>query len=64
MKNSQLIAIESKSGVTLYGRVIDSKGKLGQFEVHSDFAGTGGFVYHLYKEAQNRMNALIGVKSS
>jgi hypothetical protein len=55
-----LIPIESKSGVTIYGKV-GKNGKLGQFEVHSDFLGNNKEEYHLYRDAQTRMNALIGV---
>lgn len=60
----QLVVIERKSGVTIYGRVIDSKGRLGQFEVHSDVLGNNGSVFHLLSDAQQRMRALIGVKNN
>jgi hypothetical protein len=63
--NQELIAIERRSGVTLYGRIIDQKTKkLGQYEVHSDMLGFDGNVYAKYKEAETRMAAMIGVKSS
>lgn len=62
--NNELIPIERKDGVTLYGRVLDNKGRLGQFEVYSDMLGYDGNVYHKYSEAEVRMSALIGKKSS
>jgi hypothetical protein len=62
--NQNLIPIERKDGVTLYGKVIDKNGRLGQFEVHSDILGNNRTVYHLLSDAQNRMKALIGVKTS
>lgn len=61
---NELIPIERKEGVTIYGRVIDKSGRLGQFEVHSDHSRYDGHVYSKYKEAETRMSALIGVKSS
>ena len=65
MRTSDLTAIENKEGVTLYGRVIDHKTKkLGQFEVHSDRLGHDGKIYLQYKDAEIRMNALIGVQSN
>lgn len=63
MKEQKLIPIERKSGVTIYGRIIGQGGRLGQYEVHSDILGHDGTVYHLYKDAQTRMSALIGVST-
>lgn len=62
VKDSNLVSIESKQGVTIYGRVQTNQ-KLGQFEVHSDFLGHNGVVYQLLTEAEIRMNVLIGVKT-
>lgn len=59
----ELVPIERKSGVTLYGKVLDNNGKLGQFEVHSDFMISSGIIHSTYKEAEVRMSALIGAKS-
>lgn len=59
--NNNLIPIERKSGVTLYGRIISTGGKLGQFEVHSDWARYDGLVYNQYADAERRMSAVIGV---
>jgi hypothetical protein len=61
---NELVPIESKEGVTLYGRVLDKSGRLGQFEVHSDSERHDGHVYTKYSEAERRMSALLGVKSS
>jgi len=61
--SSDLIPIERKDGVTLYGRIIGKGGKLGQYEVHSDWSRFDGNVYCDYKAAETRMNALIGVKT-
>jgi len=60
MSNSNLIPIERSQGVTIYGRIIDNKGRLGQFEVHSDILGNNGSVFTAYKEAEQRKAALIG----
>lgn len=61
MKIGAMVAIERIGGVTLYGRILDSKGRLGQFEVHSDHLGNNSHVYLRISEAKTRMNALIGV---
>ena len=63
-KNSKLIPIERREGVTIYDKIIGKGGKLGQYEVHSDFLGYNGTVYSLYKEAEVRMSALIGMQKS
>lgn len=60
----ELVPIERKAGVTLYGRVIGPNGKLGQYEVHSEHLRHDGNVYGLYADAKNRFNAVVGVKSS
>lgn len=62
MKSADVV-IERREGVTIYGKVIDKMGRLGQFEVHSDKLGNNGTVYAFYKEAENRMAALIGVQN-
>ena len=49
--------IERFEDVTLYGRQINAKGKLGQFTVYSDKHGTSG-PYTLYKDAYSRFKAL------
>ena len=60
--NEELVPIERRDGVTIYGKVVNLKGKLGQFEVHSEVLGNNGNVYTSYKEAENRMAALIGIQ--
>ncbi len=60
----ELVPIERKEGVTIYGRVIGKGGKLGLFEVHSDFSVWDEIIYSLYPQAETRMSALIGVKNS
>lgn len=59
---NQLIPIERKEGVTLYGRVL-TNGKLGQYEVHSDYLGHDGIVYYTYPEASIKMAKLIGIRT-
>lgn len=59
----QMIPVERKDGVTLYGKVLNASGKLGQFEVHSTQMSDNGNVYGTFKEARNRMDAMIGVKA-
>lgn len=61
MSSNKMIPIERKDGVTIYGKVIDKSGRLGQFEVFSDHLGSNGNVYHLLTDAQQRMKALIGI---
>lgn len=60
--DSPLVAIERRSGVTLYGRKVNKSGKLGQFEVHSNYLGHDGKVFATYSEAEVRMNTLAGIK--
>lgn len=62
MYNGKLVPIErnDEAGVTIYGRVIDKNGRLGQFEVESDRFGNNGSVFTVYKEAKARMSALAG----
>lgn len=62
MNKNEMVVIERRDGVTIYGRIIDGKNRLGQYEVHSEKLGNNGSVFHLLKEAQQRMNALIGVQ--
>jgi len=57
------VLIERRNGVSLYGKVIDAKGRLGQFEVESEFIRNKGEVYHIYAQAEFRMNFLIGVRN-
>lgn len=58
----KLVPVERKQGVTIYGRVINTNGKLGQYEVHSDWVRYDGITYNDYPSAENKMNALIGVQ--
>lgn len=58
--NKTLIPIERKMGVTIYGRVIGKGGKLGQFEVISDYFPDLEIVYSTYAEAEKRFAALVG----
>lgn len=64
MKQNELIPIERKDGVTIYGRIVGKGGKLGQYEVHSDFQKFDDLIHVNYSDAQTRMAALIGVKKS
>lgn len=62
--SNKLIPIERRDGVTLYGKIVGKGGKLGLYEVHSDFLGNNGVEYTDYKSAETRFKALIGVKNS
>ncbi len=62
ISNKEKVVIERRNGVTIYGKVIDNKGRLGQFSVYSDYLGDNGAVYTLLSDAQIRMKALIGAK--
>lgn len=57
-----LIAIERQQGVTIYGQVLDHKGKLGKFQVYSAY--TKSEEYATYAEAESRMHHIIGVKNN
>lgn len=59
MNIHQRIPVESKEGVTIYGRVINNAGKMGLYEVFSDYWGTNGEVYHKYADAEKRAKSLI-----
>lgn len=60
MDKKDLILIERRNGVSIYGRVI-STGRIGQFEVESDIFGNNGNTYSTYSEAAQRANALISL---
>jgi hypothetical protein len=62
--HNELIPIERKEGVTIYGRIIGKGGKLGQYECYSERQGADKNVYSNYSDAQKRMSALIGHKHS
>lgn len=53
------IPIVSHSGCTIYGRVIGTTGKLGLYEVFSDYWGTDGTVYHQFARAETRFNEIV-----
>ena len=57
MQNRYLIA--SKSGVSIYGKILNAMGKLGQYTVKTSTSET---MYPLYKDAENRMNEIIRIK--
>lgn len=59
MQTEQVI-IERKEGVTTYGKIVGSGGKLGQYTVYSDILGDDGEVYMKYSDAQKKMAKLIG----
>ena len=60
MNHSELVPVVRKDGVTIYGKVIDSKGKLGQYQVYSDISGGDSNTYNSFADAEKRMAALIG----
>ena len=58
-----MIKVEHREGVSIYGKIIDRKTKrLGLFQVKSNVLGNNNVEYHLLKEAQQRMAALIGIQ--
>lgn len=57
MKSSERVPIARSSGITIYGRVVDAKGKLGNYEVISDNGGHEGN-YAQYSEAEDKFNYL------
>lgn len=63
MQNNGLVAIESKQGVTIFGRT-GLGGKLGQFEVICETQGNNGNIYTMYSDAEGRRDALITMKNS
>lgn len=64
MINQDSVVIERKSGVTIYAKVINPQGKVGKFEVVSDFHKNEGATYHTLTDAQKRMDVLIGYKNN
>ncbi len=58
MNYSERVLIVSRDGTAIYGRVIDNAGKLGRFEVISDYWGNDGQVYHQYSEAERKWETL------
>jgi hypothetical protein len=52
------IPIQSKQGITIYGREIDHKRKLGRFEVYAPSEGRMG-PYSTYAEAESVYKHLI-----
>jgi hypothetical protein len=58
----QLIPIERSNGVTIYGRLVGNNGRLGQYEVHSDFQYTGRDTYHNLSDAQRYFKYLVDQK--
>ena len=56
MKN--LVPIVRKNGITIYGRVIGSNGRLGQFILYNSHTGEQ-IDYALFSEAEKHMNSAI-----
>lgn len=56
MYNSERIPIVRKEWGTIYGRVVDNKGKLGRYEVISETFGHDGNVYYTFAEAESKLN--------
>ncbi len=63
MRQTERVPIMRTERATLYGRVIDNKGKLGRYEVHSPSLGMGG-PYATFKEAENVYKAADSEKDS
>lgn len=55
MNTHERVPVVRKEWATIYGRVIDTKGKLGRYEVISDQFGHDGNVYASFAEAENKM---------
>lgn len=61
MNPHERVPIVRKQGITIYGRVIDTKGKLGRYEVMSDYWGHDGKVYATFADAEARFDYLKGL---
>lgn len=58
MNKHERVPIVRKEWGTIYGRVIDHKGKLGRYEVISEHFGHDGNVYNLFSDAEKKMDTL------
>jgi len=61
MTQTERVPILRSSGLTLYGRVVDTKGKLGNYEVIDDSRGHEGN-YQLFADAETRYNYLKSLR--
>lgn len=53
------VLIARKGGVAIYGEVVDNKsGKLGNFEVYTNFSRASGIVHQNLSEAEDRFKFL------
>lgn len=59
LQNSQLIPIQRKHDITLYGRVVNNRGKLGKYTVYAHFNELNGTEYATYAEAEDRFDLLV-----
>ena len=55
---NERVTVVRKSGISIIGKTIDHKGKLGNYEVHSDYWGWDNKVYQQYSEAEDRYDYL------
>lgn len=55
---NERVTIVDKDGISIIGKTLNTTGKLGNYEVHSDYWGWDNKVYQQYPEAENRFNDL------
>jgi len=56
MQDSKMVPVVRKYGITVYGKVINPSGKLGQYELHTHYAKP--IEYTTFKEAERRFDEL------
>ena len=61
MKGTERIPIVRKNGITIYGRIIGTGGKLGQFEVYTPFSTNDLTTYTTFKEAERKFDELDAI---
>jgi hypothetical protein len=61
MKGTERIPIVRKAGITIYGRIVGSGGKLGNYEVISENGGHEGH-FAQFSLAEDRFNYLKSLK--
>lgn len=62
MNTHERVPIVRKEGIAIYGRVIDAKGKLGRYEVISDFESDTN-IYHQFADAERAMDRQLDTQA-
>ncbi len=58
MKGVERVPIIRRNGITIYGRVIDGKGKLGQYEVYTTHSTNELTTYGTFADAEKKFKEL------